>query len=153
MAKLVRTGLVYGNSLSCLVYLLGRGFVPSLQTYITRHFCVFLKLCYFLFSFPQLYACFKEASKLLIEYGCISPSFLPSPLVTRVAMYAKLLKVDSRAALCVAGAAWVMIAGRSSLWLSVECFEWWVILGLFAKWNWFNELIKFGRKDKNAWET
>lgn len=115
MAKLVRTRVVYGSSLSWLVYLLGRGFLPSLQTSVMRNFCVFLKLCNFLFSFSQLYSCFKEASKLLVEYGCISPSFLPFPsLVTRAAMYAKLLKVDSRAALCVSGDKWVTIAGRSS---------------------------------------
>lgn len=96
MAKLVRTGLVHGNSLSWLVYLLGGGFVPSLQDYVMHHFCVFLKVWNFLFSFPQLYACFKEASKLLIEYGCVSPFFIPvPPSVMHVAVYAKLLKVGS----------------------------------------------------------
>lgn len=65
-----------------------------------HRFCVFLKSCNFLFRFPQLYASFKEASKLLIEYVCLSPSFLPfARSAGHAAGHARLLEVGSRPAL------------------------------------------------------
>lgn len=57
----MRTGLVYGNSFSWLAFLLGGGVVLFLQIHVMHHFCVLLKLCSFLLSFPQLCAHSKEA--------------------------------------------------------------------------------------------
>lgn len=84
---------------------------------------------------------------------CIS-IFCPCSCGSRVC--ARLLKVGSWAALCVCVCVWRWV--DYDCWLelvfsSVECLEWWVILVLFTKWNSFCQLIKFGRKYKNTWET
>lgn len=144
MAELVRTGLVYGNSLSCLVYLLGWGFVPFLLISVMCDFCAFLKLCNFLFGFSRLYAYFKEPSKLLVEYGCISPFFFPvAPWVTRAAVCAK-----GRAELLCVCRCLGCGCRLEFVCSSAECPEWSVILVLFAKWNWSFELTKFERKGR-----
>lgn len=54
---------------------------------------------------------------------------------------------------CVCVWRWVGYCWLELVSSSVECLEWQVILVLFVKWNRFCQLIKFGRKHKNARET
>lgn len=54
---------------------------------------------------------------------------------------------------CVCVWRWVGYCWLELVSSSVECLEWHVILVLFVKWNRFCQLIKFGRKHKNARET
>lgn len=64
--------------------------------------------------------------------------------------------MGSWAAVCVCVCVWIWVGYDCWLELvssTVGCLEWQVILVWVAKWSRFCQLIKFGRKCKNAWKT